>query len=286
MTSRIPTSTLGIACMAALAGCTGQPQPTGPADSPFATTSTSVGASVAPRAPRLAYQGFGKELSDPAVRALPETAVAIDVSRGRRAATTALRRTDAVAPVMHLSDDGRLDSGGEFPGPIVDLVESLPPPNTQLEVGKPYQAGAPDQGYLDKAFDEGSMVVWQVTRNTPLAIYSDGDRKLVALDVVGYNRGYFRDAAGVHERDMGPAFRARTDLAYTPETGWVVLRLRRVVQSEVRGDAATMDFTELVAAPHSEFNACLDVAIRLDSLTAGTDAEFSACHESPARTAP
>ena len=277
MTLRMSRSVLGLAGAVALGGCTGQSTPSsGAADSPPGANVTSVGPSVAPRAPRLPYKGAGKELVDAEVHALPGTAIAIDVVRDRATARTQLRRAGGL--VMSMSDDGKLDTGGAFPGPITDLVESLPAPNTQLQVGKAYEAGAPDQAYLDKAFNEGSAVIWQVTHNTPLAIYSDGDRKLVALDVVGYNRGYARDAAGVHESAMGAAFRARTDLAFTPETGWVVLRLRRVVQSEAKGDPETLGFADLVAARHSEFDACLDLPIRLDGLTAATDADFPACH--------
>jgi hypothetical protein len=270
-------STLGLACTAALAGCTGSSPPS-PADSPFAVPSTSVGASVAPRAPRLPYKSFGKQLVDTDVHALPEAALAIEVAHDTTTARTQLRRAGTPGLVMHMSDDGKLDTGGAFPGPIADLIESLPPPNTQLVVGKPYAGGAPDHAYLDKAFDEGSAVIWQVTQNTPLAIYADGDRKIVALDVVGYNRGYARDATGVHESAMGPAFRARTDLAFTPETGWVVLRLRRVIQSEAPGDAVKLRLADLTATRHSEFNACLDLPIKLDGLAAATDVDFPACH--------
>jgi hypothetical protein len=271
-------SVLGLAGAAALAGCTGQSTPSSTADPASGAPVTSVGPSVAPRAPRLPYKGAGKELADVDVHALPGTAIAIDVDRDRTTARTRLRRADGTGLVMSMSDDGKLDTGGAFPGPLADLVESLPAPNTQLQVGKAYEAGAPDRGYLDKAFAEGSVVIWQVTHNTPLAIYTEGDRKLVALDVIGYNRGYARDGGGIHESAMGAAFHARTDLAFTPETGWVVLRLRRVVQSEAKGDPETLGFADLVAARHSEFNACLDLPIKLDGLAAATDADFPACH--------
>lgn len=243
-----------------------------------------VGPSVAPRLAKLSYATFGKDVGDAQMRALPDQRLEVAIAQGGDTLQRATPWQGArpipgggIATDMRIAPDGVLETAGEHPEALAELVESLPAINARLKLGETYEAGAPSQAYLDKAFEEGKVVLWQVTRNTPREIHVLGDAKLIALDVVGYNRGYERDeiTKQIKESKMGVSFRTRTDLYFTPETGWVVLRMRRLNRA-VNPNVETAAFSELTAGKHADFTACLQ-GITATELTNATRADFPAC---------
>lgn len=241
-----------------------------------------VGPSVAPRVASLSYTTYGKDLDEVQARALADERleVKVEAANARRSGTWAGPQklaTGGKGYDMPIHASGELETDGLHPEALTELVASLPAINTQVRLGDTYESGRPGQAYLDKEFAAGHAVMWQVTKNTVRELHVEGESRLIALDVVGYNRGYELDAETqiAREVSMGVAFRARTDLMYSPATGWVMLRMRRIVQTD-HPRAETAPFSELLASRHTEFTACLDGIVTSDLVNA-TRGDFPAC---------
>lgn len=225
---------------------------------------TDVGADVIPTDTVTEYAAFGKQALEPTITRAASMDVVLNYegSRAKPAIRGGLMSKPLGAPV--LLAEGRPSIRADLPPGVVDLIELLPPSDTKLIVGEPYESPAPDDEYILEQADQERMVLWQQMVNQPTAIVKGAGFTFVRVENRAMNRVYMLDDDGsIRGIDLGEAYVGTTDLVKVPGRGWEVLRFVRFAEVEGADQRPGLSMADARSRQHAAFVVC---ATRMDSL--------------------
>ena len=266
---RYDLSSLSLVALA-FAGCQssiGHEDP-GPRTNPIevapALPSVAVSNVLLPEAETLSYVGMIRHWENGEVtQSMPAPAISARIEAVGARRRISIDGGPQVRGEVMASAAGRIEAGeAKFPTGI-DLIEQLPPAETELKLGAGWISEPPAEAYVRANAAAGKMTMTDAVHSTPRAIWSVDGQTVVRLDTVARHRISFvdEDSQQIRSVELGLSYVGVTDLVQSGG-GWRVLQFTRLVpKTEVPADT-TAD--QLRARDRVEFTACASLSTRVD----------------------
>lgn len=224
----------------------------------LAVDSVRVDPVVVPESERLEYRSFSKKAASSHYDNVAGLRASITSLGGDRrqleAETNGVRKTS----VLHASGAAPADEAG-IPAAF-ELVQHLPPPNTELRIGEAYLNAQPTIARIRQNQAKEQLVMSQRIEHTPIKLWRSGPASFARVEIVAANHLYFLDdrdpSNTIQNMRIGAAYVGVADLLHVRGHGWRLLRLARIT-AEKPEDRRITDLAQARAVPHNVFTACL-----------------------------
>jgi hypothetical protein len=238
---------------------------TNPIEVAPALPSVAVSPVVLPEAETLSYVGMLRQWEGGEVKqAIPAPPISARIETVGQRRRISIDGGPQVRGEVMASAAGRIDAGeAKFPSGI-DLIEQLPPAETELKLDAGWVSEPPAEAYVRANAAADKMTMTDAVHSTPRAIWSVDGHTVVRLDTVARHRISWvdEDTQQIRSVELGLSYAGVTDLVQTAGGGWRVLQFTRLIPAKEVAANTTAD--QLRAQDHVEFTACANTSTRVD----------------------